>query len=131
MEGGPAFWKHERHRTGRPCVGRKGTVVSSPHAEHLVRVSVRTRGPLFARFALHCLQRLGSFLNCLSWKNNCSPAVNTNSSPQSTHLRTRSVNSMAGFPEAGKSEIGQDLVSVPVPFPCLRTSFHNKGPGRF
>src|SRR5437868_2326535 len=26
-------WKHSRQNTGRPCVGRKGTVVSRPHCE--------------------------------------------------------------------------------------------------
>jgi hypothetical protein len=60
------FEKQLRHNTGLPCVGLKGTVVSSPHAEHVVRVSARTRDPLELRFALHCLQRLGSFTNCLS-----------------------------------------------------------------
>ena len=40
-EGGRFIWKHERHSTGRPWVGLKGTVVSIPHAEHIVRVSVR------------------------------------------------------------------------------------------
>ena len=95
--------------TGRPCVGLKGTVVSSPHWEQVVRVSERTRGPPRTRLALHCLQCLGSFLNCLSWKNNCSPAVKTNSAPQSLHFNTLSVNSMAGFPNAGKLiEIGHD-----------------------
>ena len=92
------FWKHERQSTGRPCVGLKGTVVSAPHAEHFVRVSGLTLWPLRARFALHCLQCLGSFLNCLSWKKSCSPAVKTNSAPQSTHFMTRSVNSMANLP---------------------------------
>ena len=96
-----AFWKHERHRTGLPWVGRNGTVVSMPHAEHFVRVSVLTLGPPLARFALHCLQRLGSFLKSLSWKKSCSPAVKMKSEPQSTHLSTLSVNSMAGFPEGG------------------------------
>jgi len=96
-----AFWKHDRQSTGLPCVGLKGTVVDSPHTEHVVRVSDRTLPPL-ARFALHCLQCLGSFLNCLSWKKSCSPAVNMNSAPQSLHLRTRSLNSMAGFPEERK-----------------------------
>src|SRR6266849_3302038 len=28
-------WKHSRQNTGRPCVGRKGTVVSFPHCEQL------------------------------------------------------------------------------------------------
>jgi hypothetical protein len=45
----------------------------------------------------------------LSWKNNCSPAVKINSAPQSLHFKTLSMNSMAGFPEAGKvDEIGHD-----------------------
>jgi hypothetical protein len=37
------FWKQERHSTGLPCVGLKGTVVSAPHSEHVVRVSGLTR----------------------------------------------------------------------------------------
>ena len=95
-------WKHCRQSTGRPCVGLKGTVVSIPHAEHSVRVSVRESGsveavakvgtlPTLARFDLHNLQRLGSFLNCLSKKNNCSPAVKTNSVLQSEHFRSLSI----------------------------------------
>ncbi len=60
------LWKHERHSTGLPCVGLKGTVVAAPHSEQVVRVSARTRTPPLPRLALHCLQRLGSFLNCLS-----------------------------------------------------------------
>ena len=55
------FWKQERQSTGRPCVGLKGTVVSAPHSEQVVRVSGRTRCEPRARFALHCLQCLGSF----------------------------------------------------------------------
>src|SRR5271170_4510449 len=94
-------WKHSRHSTGRPCVGRKGTVVSFPHCEQFVLVSVlakacprdglcdMTPGAL-ARLPLQFLQRLGSFLNCLSWKNSCSPAVNTKSVPQSMHFKTLS-----------------------------------------
>jgi hypothetical protein len=34
-------WKHSRQNTGRPCVGRKGTVVSFPHCEQVVLVSAR------------------------------------------------------------------------------------------
>ncbi len=41
LTGGRWAWKHWRQSTGRPCVGLKGTVVSTPHAEQLVRVSVR------------------------------------------------------------------------------------------
>ena len=70
-------WKHIRHNTGRPCVGLNGTVVSTLHSEHVVRVSVRespaAAGPVpFAAAAspdrrdLHGLHRFGSFLNCLS-----------------------------------------------------------------
>jgi hypothetical protein len=32
-------WKHSRQNTGRPCVGRKGTVVSLPQPEQMARVS--------------------------------------------------------------------------------------------
>ena len=34
-------WKHSLQNTGRPCVGRMGTVVSFPHCEQLVLVSER------------------------------------------------------------------------------------------
>jgi len=95
-------WKHSRQKTGRPCVGRKGTVVSLPHCEQLVLVSARTgeEDPPTdsARLALQDLQRLGSFLNPLSAKNICSPAVKTNSAPQSEHFRTLSWYSMEAFP---------------------------------
>jgi len=96
-------WKHSRQRTGRPCVGLKGTVVSLPHAEQLVRVSTLGRDAEElcvadeVRLDLHALQRFGSFLNCLSWKNSCSPAVKTKSAPQSIHLRTLSWNSMETY----------------------------------
>ena len=69
--------KHSRQNTGRPWVGLKGTVVSLPHCEQTARVSVlvKEEPPEVAevgvpktamRFALQFLQRLGSFLNCLS-----------------------------------------------------------------
>src|SRR5271157_2219312 len=93
-------WKHSLQRTGRPCVGLKGTVVALPQAEQLVRVSTLECGPVAIGpnelffLALQALQRLGSFLNCLSWKNSCSPAVKTKSAPQSIHFRTLSWNSM-------------------------------------
>ena len=32
-------WKHSRQKTGRPCVGRKGTVVCFPHPEQVAWVS--------------------------------------------------------------------------------------------
>src|SRR6201998_3354646 len=94
-------WKHSRQNAGRPCVGRKGTVVSFPHCEQLVLVSVLAGPPpppVSARFALQPLQRFGSFLNPLSAKNICSPAVNTNSAPHSEHFSTLSWNSMTRSP---------------------------------
>src|SRR5215467_522343 len=96
-------WKHSLQKTGRPCVGRNGTVVSFPHCEQLVLVSERT-GPELpppldsARLALQALQRFGSFLKPLSAKNICSPAVKTNSAPHSAHFRTLSWYSMEAFP---------------------------------
>src|SRR5436190_13303085 len=95
-------WKHSLQKTGRPCVGLKGTVVSLPHAEHVVTVSTRSRatGPpagRLARLALQGLHRFGSFLKFLSAKNCCSPAVQMNSVAQSTHLRIRSWNSIGRY----------------------------------
>src|SRR5271156_3839586 len=100
-------WKHSRQKTGRPCVGRNGTVVSLPHWEQLVLVSARTGEdpppppPPSARLALQPLQRLGSFLKPLSAKNICSPPVNTNSAPHSEHFNTRSWYSIAAIPLTG------------------------------
>src|SRR6266852_4014380 len=97
-------WKHSRQNTGRPCVGRKGTVVSLPHCEQLVLVSERIGElpppppPPSARLALQALQRLGSFLKPLSAKNICSPAVKTNSAPHSAHFRTLSWYSISRSP---------------------------------
>src|SRR5688572_23796612 len=94
-------WKHSRQKTGRPWVGRNGTVVSLPQAEQLVLVSTRSR-PMppppdgrAARFALQLLQRFGSFLKFLSAKNSCSPAVQMKGAPQSTQSRLLSWNSIA------------------------------------
>src|SRR5213080_119691 len=95
-------WKHSLQNTGRPCVGLKGTVVSLPQAEHVVRVSTRSRtapAPIgrAARLLLQALHRFGSFLKFLSAKNCCSPAVQMNSVPQSTHLRILSWNSIGRY----------------------------------
>src|SRR5207247_10172976 len=84
-------WKHSLQNTGRPCVGRNGTVVSLPHAEHVVWVSTRSRAApppagRAARLPLQVLHRFGSFLKFLSAKNCCSPAVQMHSVPQFTHL---------------------------------------------
>jgi hypothetical protein len=84
----------------------KGTVVSLPHAEHMVTVSTRSRdmpapAGRAARLLLQPLHRFGSFLKFLSAKNCCSPAVQMNSVAQSTQLRILSWNS-----------IGRHLVGV-------------------
>ncbi len=110
-----AFWKHCRQSTGRPCVGLNGTVVSTSHVEQIVRVSVReipaAAGPDPAatitpeRRPLHGLHRFGSFLNCLSKKKSCSPAVNTNCPPQSAHSKMRSAKSME-VPPIGRRNQG-------------------------
>jgi hypothetical protein len=121
-------WKHSRQNTGRPWVGRKGTVVSFPHCEHVVLVSARAcvappPPPPSARLALHALQRFGSFLNPLSAKNICSPAVNTNSAPHSEHFRTLSWYSMSRSPRTPSGQRGRaHLAPGPVlePGPVLR-----------
>src|SRR5437773_3852618 len=93
-------WKHSLQKTGRPCVGLNGTVVSLPQAEQLVWVSTRSRdippppAGRAARLPLQALHRFGSFLKFLSAKNCCSPAVQMNSVLQSTHLRILSWNSI-------------------------------------
>jgi hypothetical protein len=87
-------WKQSRQSTGRPCVGRKGTLVTAPHCEQTVRVSGRDPPPPEARFPLHGLHRLGSLRNCCWRKKSCSPAVKTNSLPQSAHTKTLSIKSM-------------------------------------
>jgi hypothetical protein len=82
-------------------VGLNGTVVSLPQCEHTVRVSALAKLPFggaapktASRFVLQILHRLGGFLNCLSWKNDCSPAVNVKSAPQSIHCNCLSRNSI-------------------------------------
>src|SRR2546423_6241792 len=98
-------WKHSRQNTGRPWVGRKGTVVSFPHCEQFVFVSERIGEacpppppPPSARLALQFLQRFGSFLKPLSAKNICSPAVKTNSAPHSEHFSNLSWDFMSRSP---------------------------------
>src|SRR4029079_13766104 len=101
-------WKHSLQKTGRPWVGRNGTVVSLPQFEQLVTVSTRSRVTIapagrLARLALQALHRFGSFLKFLSAKNCCSPAVQTNSLLQSTHLRILSWNSIGRHLVRGRS----------------------------
>jgi hypothetical protein len=69
-------------------------------------------------------------LNSLSWKNICSPTVNTNSAPQSTHFKILSVNSMAGLPKEGKFvEIGHDLEQLAGPVSLSSCCDQQRGPG--
>lgn len=107
-------------------------MVSLPHCEQFVRVSVfaydedcELASNTATRLFLQFLQRLGSFLNCLSWKNDCSPAVNTNSMPQSTHFSTLSWNSMkevlpfsflhnAGDPGGNRFTTWAEEVDIPL-----------------
>src|ERR1700752_283136 len=118
-------WKHSLQNTGRPCVGRKGTVVSFPHCEHVVFVSARgwvsPPAPVSALFALQALQRFGSFLNPLSAKNICSPAVNTNSAPHSEHFRTLSWNSMSRSPWTPFGQRGRSHRARALPDSQTRT----------
>lgn len=137
------FWKHCRHRTGRPCVGLKGTVVSMPHSEQVVRVSVReipaAAGPepgrkaAPARLDLQGLHRLGSFLNCLSKKKSCSPAVKINSPPQSAQVSSRSTNSIPRLPYCGTGGwLGKGHANKPFYERSTRLDFTTldfRGPG--
>src|SRR6266545_6268248 len=111
-------WKHSLQNTGRPCVGLKGTVVSLPQCEHMVTVSTRSR-PIpppagrAARLPLQVLHRLGSFLKFLSAKNCCSPAVQMNSAPQSTHLRILSWNSIGRYlVGVGLLQLSPELLAI-------------------
>src|SRR6266853_2842347 len=116
-------WKHSLQKTGRPCVGLKGTVVSLPHAEQFVTVSTRSRATApagrLARLPLHALQRFGSFLKFLSAKNCCSPAVQTNSAPQSTHVRILSWNSIGRYLGVGLLRLTPEFFPVPLARQCL------------
>src|ERR1035437_2275413 len=92
---------HPDRRNARPL--RNCPVHLIPHCQQgcclgHARFSERAFGPPLVRLALHGLQRRGSFLNSLSWKNNCSPAVNTNSAEQSLHFNTLSESIKGGFP---------------------------------
>src|SRR5580765_1500774 len=121
-------WKHSLQNTGRPWVGLKGTVVSLPQAEHMVCVSTRSRdipppAGRAARLPLQALQRFGSFLKFLSAKNCCSPAVQMNSVPQSTHERILSWNSIGRYlVGVGLLRFAPELLAIPLPRECLLRS---------
>src|SRR5476651_1664810 len=66
-----------------------------------------------ARLPLQALQRFGSFLKFLSAKNCCSPAVQMNSAPQSTHERILSWNSIGRYLSgSGLFRFASELLTV-------------------
>src|SRR3972149_905767 len=90
-------WKQVRQYTGRSSVGLKGTVVFWPQDEQVTSCSSLAPGgpdpgPGDRLTALQPLHRFGSFWNPFWTKNSCSPAVNTKTCPQSTHVNVLSWN---------------------------------------
>jgi hypothetical protein len=66
--------------------------------------------------ALQALHRFGSFLKFLSEKNCCSPAVQMNSVPQSTHERILSWNSIGRYlVGVGLFRFAPELLAIPLP----------------
>jgi hypothetical protein len=96
----------EESACGRRALGLEA--LAAEHGSSLRRLKVRDRpaaaGPTPGlraapeRFDLHGLQRLGSFLNCLSKKKSCSPAVKMNSPPQSAQVNSLSTKSIQLLP---------------------------------
>ena len=101
--------------------------VSFPQAEQVVWVSTRSRATepdVIRGRAWPCSPYIVSArLNCLSAKKSCSPAVQMNSAPQSTHLRDLSWNSIGRhlvLDHAGALfRFASELFSVPLPRQCL------------
>src|SRR6187397_319085 len=87
----------------------------------MVTVSTRSRAMdppagRLARLALQALHRFGSFLKFLSEKNCCSPAVQMNSAPQSTHERILSWNSIGRYlVGVGLFRFAPELLAIPLP----------------
>jgi hypothetical protein len=118
------FAKHVLHSTGLPCVGLNGTVVSLPHAEQVTCVSVRRRPSTPCLLALHCLQCFGSLVNPFSWKNCCSPAENTNITPQPAHRTSRSAKGIIPLPSTADSEKGTGGSRPSVKTGCVSGSLY-------
>jgi len=93
----------ERHRGFLAALRTHGMGLSSRGAAMSHRRDTQNCNSF--RFA--GLHRLGSFVNCLSWKNNCSPDVKTKSAPQSTHFNILSWYSIEDAPSP-----------FPAPLPC-------------
>ena len=84
--------KHSLQYTGLSLVGWNGTLASLPHlAQTVVNISRGSRLALL-RLSRHALHLCGSLSKPFSAKNSCSPAVNTNSHPQSLHVSVLSWN---------------------------------------
>jgi hypothetical protein len=66
-------------------------------------LDIRPEDGRSVRVTLHALHRFGSFVNCLAAKNSCSPDVQMNSPPQSTHVRLLSWNSTGRHPFSFRS----------------------------
>lgn len=86
------FAKHSLQYTGRSSRGAKGILATPPQAAQTASCISRGARLAFLRLSRHSLQRCGSFTNPLDSKNSCSPAVNTNSAPQSLHTSVLSSN---------------------------------------
>ena len=106
------FSKHDRHSTGRPCLGKKGTEVTCAHTAQVVLVSVQALDFPPFRALLQALQRLGSFENCFLRKNSCSSAVKTKSAPQSLHGKIRSTRTWVWNMRVGPAKRESMFVSM-------------------
>ena len=105
------------HRTALGRLERNGGDLSAFRATRLGLDTFPGRPPpagRLARLVLHALHRFGSFLKFLSAKNSCSPAVHTNSAPQSTHCIALSWNSIGG-PPCWLFRLAPELLAAPLP----------------
>jgi hypothetical protein len=57
---GMAFRKQEAHRTGLPCLGKKGTIVEQPNTAHISLVSIEGLEILRNLNALHSVRNFGT-----------------------------------------------------------------------
>ena len=98
LPGLEAFLAEDRAPLRRP-EGHRRFLAAGRASRDRFHPFARDRPPAgrLARLPLQALHRFGSFLKFLSAKNCCSPAVQMNSVPQSTHLRIRSWNSIGRY----------------------------------
>lgn len=74
-------------------LGSKGTSAFFLQTRHLIQNAGCFSRSFFLYLSVQTLQRLGMFCKPLSRKNFCSPAVQTNLSPQSLHIKSLSSSS--------------------------------------